>query len=111
MDMRTVYRRHTSALLIVTTINMLLMVYGAVKQSGIASFILYVFIGNLLVYKAYYTIMKIIYRERIMPTTIFCAVVVALTSVPALYLFSSKQGNIQQSSDLHSFVLEIFKVV
>ena len=104
MNVRTINRRHTTVFLIVTTFNMLLMVYGAVTRSGIASFILFVFIGNLLIYKAYYTIMKIIYRERIPHITIFCVVIVALTSLPALYLFKSKQGNVQQSSDLCSLL-------
>ena len=75
---------------------MLLMVFGAVVRTQVASFILYVFIGNLLVYKAYYTGMKIFYGERIKPITIMCAVFVILTTLPALYLFSSKQGSFHQ---------------
>ena len=72
---------------------MLLMVFGAVVRPQIASFILYVFIGNLLVYKAYYTGMKIFYGERIKPITMMFGVFVLLTTLPALYLFSSKQGS------------------
>ena len=86
-------RRHTILFLIVTSINMLLMVFGAVVRPQIASFILYVFIGNLLVYKAYYTGMKIFYGERIKPITMMFGVFVLLTTLPALYLFSSKQGS------------------
>lgn len=79
---------------------MILIVFGAVVRPGVASYILYIFIGNLLVYTAYYTIMKIIHGERIMPITILCAVFIALTTTPAVYLFSSKQGKIHPSKSL-----------
>ena len=77
---------------------MMLIILGAIQREaiGIASYILYVFIGNLLVYTAYYTIMKVSYRERIMPTTIVVAIFIVLTTLPALYLFSSKQGGVRQ---------------
>ena len=75
---------------------MMLIVIGAMQRGaiGIASYILFVFIGNLLVYMAYYSIMKVSYRERIMPTTILWAILILLTALPALYLFSSKQGGL-----------------
>ena len=77
---------------------MMMIIFGAIEREaiGIASYILFVFIGNLLVYTAYYTIMKVSYRERIMPTTIVVAIFIVLTTLPALYLFSSKQGGVRQ---------------
>ena len=77
---------------------MLLIVFGAVFRPQVASFILYVFIGNLLVYTAYYTIMKIFHGERITPITMMCVVFIMLTTLPALYLFSSKQGSLSKYS-------------
>ena len=91
-------RRHTILFLIVASFNMLLIVFGAVVRPQVASFILYVFIGNLLVYAAYYTVMKIFHGERISPITMLCVVFIMLTTGPALYLFSSKQGKVHQYS-------------
>ena len=82
--------------LIVASFNTVLIVFGAVAQPSVPSYILYVFIGNLLVYTAYYTVMKIIHGERITIITILCVIFIGLTTAPALYLFSSKQGETHQ---------------
>ena len=57
-------RRHAICLAIGFGINTLLIAYGVVKQPGIATYLLYVFVANLLVYMGYYLTMKMCLHIR-----------------------------------------------
>ena len=90
-------RRHAISLAIGFGINALLIAYGVVKQPGIATYLLYVFVFNMLVYFGYYIAMKLwlhlkkgVRAERITTTTWVCLFLTVASSVPALYFFSMK---------------------
>ena len=91
-------RRHAICLAIGFGINTLLIAYGVVKQPGIATYLLYVFVANLLVYMGYYLGMKMclhagrgVRAERITVTTWICLFLTVACSIPALYFFSMKE--------------------
>ena len=80
--------RHVVLVLLINGINFALILYGAVSQPDISSYLLYVFIGNLMVYTSYYITMKIVHKETITVKPIVYMAVAVVCWVPALYFFN-----------------------
>ncbi|XP_063679472.1 SID1 transmembrane family member 1-like isoform X2 [Bolinopsis microptera] len=83
-------------LVLVVTLNFAAAILGVVFQPGdFPSFLLAVFLINLLAYFAYYVIMKFIHSEYPYPITIFCGALTMLTWICALYFYFSTVTNWQ----------------
>eukprot|EP00116_Pleurobrachia_bachei_P008060 sb/3468322/ len=83
-------------LVLVVTLNFAAAVLGVVfMPSDFPSFLLAVFLINLLAYFAYYVIMKFIHGEYPYPITIFCGVLTMVTWICALYFYFSTVTNWQ----------------
>jgi hypothetical protein len=80
-------------------LNALFFLYGAMKTPGISSFLLFTFIGNLLVYVIYYGSMKLYHKERIPLDTIIYGILSLFCWIPGLYFFidSDKSTDITPS--------------
>ncbi|KAK7105776.1 SID1 transmembrane family member 1-like isoform X2 [Littorina saxatilis] len=103
---KPMYMNRFVMLLVGNLINWAFALYGAiVHPSDFASFLLAIFIGNLLLYLLFYIIMKLLARERINGLTILCIVASGVTWAFSLYFFfqhltswhlspaQSRQGN------------------
>ena len=55
--------RHVVLVSLVNGVNLLLILYGAVARPAISSYLLYVFIANLMVYTTYYITMKLVHKD------------------------------------------------
>ncbi|TRY74666.1 hypothetical protein TCAL_00719 [Tigriopus californicus] len=95
-DFHGVSKKRLVLVIILNLINIFFIVYGAVFQPGISSFLLGIFIANLLTYAVYYIVMKVYHKERITWTTVIYIVLGVICWIPALYFFVS----IKASSDL-----------
>lgn len=83
-------------LVLVVTLNFAAAVLGVVFiPSDFPSFLLAVFLINLLAYFAYYVIMKFIHGEYPYPITIFCGFLTMVTWICALYFYFSTVTNWQ----------------
>lgn len=82
--------------IILNLINIIFIIYGAIFQPGISTFLLGIFIANLLTYAVYYIVMKVYHKERITWTTRIYICVGVICWIPALYFFVSTKA----SSDL-----------
>ncbi len=81
-------KHHGILIGILIALNLGMLIYGAVAQSGISSYILNVFLGNLMAYVAYYVGMKIYFKEKF---TVSVYIYTALTMgclVVALYYYT-----------------------
>ena len=58
-------------------LNFTFFIYGAVVWPSISSYLLYIFVANLMVYTSYYITMKIYHKEKIMAPT-YVYIVLAL---------------------------------
>ena len=56
--------RHVILVSLVNGVNFLLILYGAISRPDISSYLLYVFIANLMVYTTYYISMKLVHKGR-----------------------------------------------
>ena len=79
---REVWRENFSVSKIVLIVMLQLLnfsffIYGAVTWPSISSYLLYIFVANLMVYTSYYITMKIYHKEKIMATT-YVYIVLAL---------------------------------
>lgn len=62
--------------------------FGLIYQPrDFASYMLGIFIGNLLLYLAFYIIMKLRSAEKVLPIPLFCIVATAVMWVASLYFF------------------------
>ncbi|CAC5400277.1 SID1 transmembrane family member 1,SID1 transmembrane family member 2 [Mytilus coruscus] len=85
---RPMYKDRFLFLVLGNSINWSIAIFGAVKRPGdFASYLLAIFIGNLMFYTVYYTIMKLRHKERLHPLAIFFVVCAILCWIPALYFF------------------------
>lgn len=83
-------------LVLVVTLNFVAAILGVVfTPSDFPSFLLAVFLLNLMVYFIYYLIMKFIHGEYPYPITIFCGVLTICTWIAALYFYFSSGTNWQ----------------
>ena len=55
--------RHVVLVSLVNGVNFLLILYGAIARPDISSYLLYVFIANLMVYPTYYITMKLVHKD------------------------------------------------
>ncbi|XP_071957850.1 SID1 transmembrane family member 1-like isoform X2 [Antedon mediterranea] len=86
---KPVYTDRMVVLLIGNAVNWSLIIVGLVKQpKDFASFLLAIFIVNLLLYLMFYIIMKIRCKERIIPVAIIFLVCTGIIWIFALYFFS-----------------------
>ena len=83
--------RHVVLASLVNGVNFLLILYGAISRPDISSYLLYVFIANLMVYTTYYITMKLVNKETITVKPILYAVVAVVCWIPALYYFNQVQ--------------------
>ena len=79
---REVWRENFSVSKIVLIVmfqllNFTFFIYGAVVWPSISSYLLYIFVANLMVYTSYYISMKIYHKEKILRTT-YVYIVLAL---------------------------------
>ena len=72
-------------------LNVMFFLYGAIKTPGISSFLLFVFIGNLLVYVGYYMGMKMYHKEKILKDIYMYGILSLVCWIPGLYFFVSSQ--------------------
>ena len=72
-------------------LNAMFFLYGAINAPGISSFLLFVFIGNLLVYVGYYMGMKMYHKEKILKDIYMYGIFSLLCWIPGLYFFVSAQ--------------------
>lgn len=88
---RPVYKDRFIFLVLGNSINWSIAVFGAVKKPGdFASYLLAIFIGNLMFYTIYYTIMKIRNKERLHPLAILFCICAIVVWIPALYFFFAR---------------------
>lgn len=83
--------KRLAIVLLLNGLNISLIIIGAVYRPGIATYLLGVFIGNLIFYTAYYVAMKIIHREKFTIKPIGYAIAAVSCWVPALYYFNLTQ--------------------
>ncbi|KAH3825877.1 hypothetical protein DPMN_127760, partial [Dreissena polymorpha] len=86
---RPVYMNRLILLIIGNIVNFGIAIYGIVKSGGkdFASYLLAIFIGNLLLYTTFYIISKLLAHEKIPRLTILLIVMAAVTWAFALYFF------------------------
>lgn len=82
------YKDRLLILFIGNVLNWSFAIYGAVTwPSDFASYLLGIFIGNLLLYCLFYIIMKLRYKEKIHPIAVMCIITAAVFWGMALYFF------------------------
>ncbi|XP_049732578.1 SID1 transmembrane family member 1 isoform X2 [Elephas maximus indicus] len=70
-------------------INWSIALFGLIyRPRDFASYVLVIFIGNLLLYLAFYIIMKILSSEKVLPVPFFCIIATVVMWAAALYFFS-----------------------
>ena len=79
---REVWRENFSVskivlIVLLQLLNLSFFIYGAVVWPSISSYLLYIFVANLMVYTSYYITMKIYHKEKIIATT-YVYIVLAL---------------------------------
>jgi hypothetical protein len=66
--------RRASFIIILDLVNIGFILLGAIKQPEVSTYLLLVFIGNLMVYFFYYVTMKLVKKEKIPKIAIFISV-------------------------------------
>lgn len=85
---RPMYKDRFLFLVLGNSINWSIAIFGAVKHPGdFATYLLAIFILNLMFYTIYYTIMKLRNKERIHPLAILFFICAIVFWIPALYFF------------------------
>uniref|UniRef100_A0A8D0GJ83 SID1 transmembrane family member 1 n=1 Tax=Sphenodon punctatus TaxID=8508 RepID=A0A8D0GJ83_SPHPU len=85
---RPMYTDRMALLILGNLVNWSLAVFGLVyRPRDFASYMLGIFICNLLLYLAFYIIMKLRNSEKILPIPLFCIVATAVVWAAALYFF------------------------
>lgn len=93
---RPLYMDRFVFLILVLTLNFAAAICGVVFQPGdFPSFLLAVFLINLMAYFSYYVIMKFIHAECPYPITIFCGILTMVTWICALYFYFTTVTNWQ----------------
>lgn len=81
-------------LIFANILNMGFAFYGAIKQpESFPDHLLFVFLGNLVVYLGYYLLMKLIHRERFTRFAIASLNLSLLFWIPSLYFFYDEVKN------------------
>ncbi len=81
-------KEHAILIVLLILVNLVLLVCGAAVQPNTSSFILNIFIGNLLAYVAYYAGMKIYHKEKLTISVYIWAILTAISVVIALYYYT-----------------------
>jgi ABC-type Na+ efflux pump permease subunit len=68
-------------------LNVGFFLYGATAQPAISSYLLYIFVANLMVYTSYYMAMKLVHREKMTFQPIVYSVLALAFWLPGLYFF------------------------
>lgn len=85
---RPMYMDRMVLLIVGNLVNWSFAIFGLVyRPRDFASYILGIFICNLLLYLAFYIIMKIRSSEKLLPIPLFCIVATAVVWAAALYFF------------------------
>uniref|UniRef100_A0A8C6XK34 SID1 transmembrane family member 1 n=1 Tax=Naja naja TaxID=35670 RepID=A0A8C6XK34_NAJNA len=85
---RPMYMDRMILLVVGNLVNWSLAIYGLVyRPRDFASYMLGIFICNLLLYLAFYVIMKLRSSEKLLPFPLFCTVATAVVWAAALYFF------------------------
>jgi len=77
-------------IIVLDMFNVGFILLGAIKQPGVSSYLLMIFIGNLMVYFFYYGIMKLVKKETIPPIAFVISIITIACWIPALYFFQIK---------------------
>eukprot|EP00095_Tigriopus_kingsejongensis_P005827 snap_masked-scaffold425_size175135-processed-gene-0.10 protein:Tk05827 transcript:snap_masked-scaffold425_size175135-processed-gene-0.10-mRNA-1 annotation:"sid1 transmembrane family member 1" len=97
---RKMHEYSRKRLVLVTVLNLLnvvFIVYGAVFQPGISTFLLAIFICNLLTYAIYYILMKVLHKEEITWSAKIYTLIGLACWIPAAYFFVSVKANSEVS--------------
>jgi hypothetical protein len=82
-----VSRKRVIFVTILNFINIVFLIFGALTKPNISTYLLMIFIGNLIVYFFYYFTMKLIFREKI-PWQVFALGIISLGCwIPAMYFY------------------------
>ncbi|CAM1301841.1 SIDT1 (predicted) [Pycnogonum litorale] len=85
---RPMYMDRLVLLTVGNIINWSIALYGLIKQpKDFGSFLLSIFIVNLLLYTSFYIVMKIRHKEKILPLPLIYILLSAITWIAALYFF------------------------
>ncbi|XP_016055630.1 PREDICTED: SID1 transmembrane family member 1 [Miniopterus natalensis] len=85
---RPLYMDRMVLLIVGNLVNWFFALFGLIyRPRDFASYMLGIFIGNLLLYLAFYIIMKLRSAERVLPIPLFCIVATAVMWVASLYFF------------------------
>ncbi|KAL8202626.1 UNVERIFIED_CONTAM: SID1 transmembrane member 1 [Gekko kuhli] len=85
---RPMYMDRMVLLIVGNLVNWSFAIFGLVyRPKDFASYLLGIFICNLLLYLAFYVIMKLRSSERLLPIPLFCIVATAVVWAAALYFF------------------------
>uniref|UniRef100_G1P210 SID1 transmembrane family member 1 n=1 Tax=Myotis lucifugus TaxID=59463 RepID=G1P210_MYOLU len=101
---RPLYMDRMVLLVVGNLINWSFALFGLIyRPRDFASYMLGIFIGNLLLYLAFYIIMKLRSSEKVLPIPLFCIVATAVVWATALYFFfqnlSSWEGTPAESRE------------
>ncbi|XP_070262314.1 SID1 transmembrane family member 1 isoform X1 [Myotis yumanensis] len=101
---RPLYMDRMVLLVVGNLINWSFALFGLIyRPRDFASYMLGIFIGNLLLYLAFYIIMKLRSSEKVLPIPLFCIVATAVVWAAALYFFfqnlSSWEGTPAESRE------------
>ncbi|XP_053311271.1 SID1 transmembrane family member 1 [Spea bombifrons] len=95
---RPMYMDRMVLLVLGNVVNWSFAIFGLVyRPRDFASYLLGIFICNLLLYLAFYIIMKIRSSERIQPLPLFCIVATAVVWAAALYFFFQNLSSWEQT--------------
>ena len=76
-------------IIVLDFVNVGFIMYGAFNQPDISTYLLMIFIGNLMVYFVYYVIMKFVKKEKIPLVAHLISVIALACWIPALYFFTT----------------------
>lgn len=89
--LRPKYLNRMVFLVVANIINWLLAVFGLYTQhKNFAVFLLMIFMANTLLYFMFYTLMKILYKERVNRPTIVFLILSTMCAISAMYFFLNK---------------------
>jgi len=83
-------KRRASFIIILDLVNIGFILLGGIKQPAVSTYLLGVFIGNLLVYFFYYVTMKLVKKEKIPTIAYFISVLTIACWIPGIWLFTQK---------------------
>ena len=78
-------------ILVLNALNLTFIVYGAVVSPGVSTYLLAIFVSNLLVYALYYIIMKLINKEKLTLLANLFAILSIICWIPGLYFFANSR--------------------